>query len=179
MRSVHAALTVAATLAIAATAAPFAGAQAVPSTLAGTWTHAGPVDRGMRTVEAAFAASIATLPELFQGIARERIRTSLAPPPRITVTLTGDRIRVSLEHEDPTTIVGNLGAHAATTGVDDGTTVTPRLEAGWLDLVYEGEDSSMHQLFSTEPDGSLLHVVLTVVYGRLGGTVRYRLELVR
>jgi hypothetical protein len=162
-----------------ASLAPFVGAQAVPTQLAGSWRHDGAVSSGMRTVDGAFAASIATLPELFQGIARERIRTSLAPPPRITVTLTGERIRVSLDHDDPTTVVGALNAHAATTGVDDGTTVTPRLSGGWLDLVYEGESSEMHQLFSTEADGAHMHVDYTVENDRLAGTVRYRLEYVR
>lgn len=152
---------------------------AVPGALAGTWVHEGDVARGMRTVEAAFAPTIASLPELLQGFARDRIRSSMPPPRRVVVALDGSRVRVTLESERRAMIDGSLGSAATASGVDAGTRVTPRLQGGWLELRYEGEGSELRQLFSTEPDGSRMHVDYTVSGGRLPTPVRYRLEYVR
>jgi hypothetical protein len=150
----------------------------VPPILAGTWAHDGDVARGMHTVERAFAPGIEALPFFLQSLARNRIADTLQPARTIDVALSGGRVRVTLHENVTKTIDGALEAHATTSGVQDDTTVTPRLSSGWLDLVYEGEDSSMHQLFSTEPDGARMHVDYTIVNPRLG-TVRYRLEYVR
>lgn len=180
-RPVLALLCVAA-LALAVTVAlpPVGHGQAgIPTQLAGHWRHDGDVSRGVSTVDRAFAASIARFPELFQGIARNRIRTDLAPPRTIDVTVEGTRVHVVLRTDETKSIEGALSAHATTHGVDDGTVVTPRLQGGWLELFYEGESSEMRQLFSTEPDGAHLHLDYTIVNERLGGAVRYRLEYVR
>lgn len=174
-----AALTLAACLAMPAAS----GAQTavtVPSTLAGSWTHDGALDRGRHTVERAFARSVAALPSFLQSYALGRIRDDLEPPHTIDVSLAGPRIRVTLHGPVTKTIDGTLDAHASTSGVQDGTVVTPQVASGWLDLLYEGESSTMHQLFSTEPDGSHLHLDYAIDNERLaGGTVRYRLEYVR
>jgi hypothetical protein len=103
---------------------------AVPSVLEGTWHYDGPPATAMRTVEAAFAASIATLPELLRGFARDRIRSSMEPPRRVLVALEGARVRVRLEAQRTTIVDGPLGSAARVSGVEDGTGVTPRLESG-------------------------------------------------
>jgi hypothetical protein len=147
--------------------------------LAGSWRLEADPARAMRTVEAAFGPSLAALPELFQPIARGRIQSSMQPPRRVEVTLATSRVRVTLASDHTATIDGPLGAAATTSGVDDGTRVTPRIQAGWLELFYEGESSELHQLLSTEPDGSRMHLDYTVVNERLAGQVRYRLDYVR
>jgi hypothetical protein len=151
---------------------------AVPSTLAGTWVQEGDAARAMQTVQAAFASTVATLPELLQGFARDRIRSDMEPPRRVVVVLDPARIRVTLEASHTTVVAGPLGGAATTSGVQDGTTVTPRLSSGWLDLVYAGEGSELHQLYSTEPDGARMHLDFTVTGPRLPAPVRYRLEYV-
>lgn len=156
-----------------------AQAATVPATLAGTWRHDGDVSRSIRLIDAAFAPSIAALPELIQGFARSRIRDDMPPPQRVTVTVEGSRIRVALDSSRAATIDGQLNGTARTTGVDDGTRVTQRLSGGWLELRYEGEGSELRQLFSTEADGAHMHVDYTVTSPRLQAPVRYRLEYVR
>lgn len=152
---------------------------AVPAVLAGTWIHDGDPARAIRTVDAAFAASISVLPELLQGFARDRIRSDMQPPRRVLVVLESSRVRVTLEADRATVIDGAMGSPARTSGVADGTRVTPRLSSGWLELFYEGEGSELRQLLSTEPDGSHMHLDFNVVSARLRSPVRYRLEYVR
>lgn len=154
------------------------GAQqaSVPPQLAGTWVPARDPNQAARTVEAAFAPSIAALPELFQGFARDRIRNDMSPPRRVIVGLEGGAVQVTFDATRRMTIEGRLNAAARTVGVDDGTRVTPRLTGGWLELAYEGEGSVMRQLLSTEADGSAMHLDYTVVNPRLVAPVRYRLE---
>lgn len=167
---------------IAAAAVPLAGSAqsgAVPRILAGTWVPEGGPTRAMRTVEAAFAPSIATFPSLFQGIARDRIRTSMEPPRRVLVSLDGARVRVTLESANTAVVAGPLRAPATTSGIQEGTRVTPRLQGGWLELLYQGEGSELRQLFSTEPDGSRMHLDFTVTSPQLPAPVRYRLEYAR
>lgn len=154
-------------------------AAAVPPILAGEWQHDGALSRGVRTIDAAFAPSLAVIPEILQGFARDRIRTDMAPPRSVEVTLVGNRIRVALHAEREATIEGALESHAQTTGVDEGTVVTPRLASGWLELQYVGEGSELRQLLSTEPDGAHMHLDYHVTSPRLRGAVRYRLEYVR
>jgi hypothetical protein len=151
----------------------------VPRTLAGTWVSATDSERAMRTVVAAFESTVRTLPELLRGFARDRVRSEMAPPNRVVVALNGERVRVTLESGRTSVIAGPLGAHATTSGIADGTVVTPRLEGGWLELRYEGENSVLRQLYSTEPDGSSMHLDYTVSGERVPRTVRYRLEFVR
>ncbi len=151
----------------------------VPSTLAGAWVQDGDAARAMHTVEAAFAATVATLPEMFQGFARDRIRGDMEPPRRIVVSLDGAQIRVALDTARTTVVTGPLGASATTSGVADGTRVTSRLEGGWLELRYEGEGSELRQLFSTEPDGARMHLDYHVTGPRIPSPVRYRLDFVR
>lgn len=151
----------------------------VPAVLAGTWNLEGDRARAVRTIDAAFAPSISALPELIQGFARDRIHSSMGPPRQVVVSLEGGRVRVSLAGAERSVLVhGALGAAASTTGVDDGTRVTPRLAGGWLELLYEGEGAQLRQLFSTEPDGAHMHLDYTVVNERLAGPVRYRLDYV-
>lgn len=156
------------------------GAQAgsVPAALAGTWSYDGTAAQGMAIVEAAFAPGIRSLPELFQGMARDRVRENMRPPARVVVTLTGANVRVVMESDHTTVITGPLGGRASTSGVSDSTTVASRLRAGWLEFHYDGE-GDMDQLFSTEPDGSRMHVDYTVTSDRLPEPVRYRLDYVR
>lgn len=157
-----------------------AQSRTVPQTLPGTWVHDGHIRRGERTVVSAFASSIEALPGFLQGLARDRIRTSMAPPRRVELRTDGARVHVRLQSSERTTVIdGRLGARARVTGGDDGTRVTPRLEGGWLELLYEGEGSRARQLFSTEQDGSRMHVDYTVTSPRLDGPVRYRLDYVR
>lgn len=151
---------------------------AIPSTLPGTWVFDGTPASGMRIVDAAFAPGIATLPELFQGIARDRVRANMRPATRIAITVTGSRYRISLAGEETKVIEGVLGAAASTTNIDGDTTVTSGLAGGWLQLTYDGE-GGMLQLFSTEPDGSRMHVDYTVTSDRLPAPVRYRLDYLR
>lgn len=153
---------------------------AVPAALVGSWAHDGDITRALRTIDAVFAPSVAALPEMLHGFTRDRIRSGMPPPRQIAVSIEGSRVRVRLESSERTTTVdGTLGAHARTTGVEDGTSVTPRLEGGWLELRYEGEEAVMTQLFSTEPDGARMHLDYHVTNPRLAGPVRYRLEYVR
>jgi hypothetical protein len=168
--------------ALIAAAAPLDGSAqsgSVPRTLGGTWVPDGGPARAMQTVEAAFAPSIATFPTLFQGFARDRIRSDMAPPRRVLVSLDGARVRVTLETARTTIIAGPLRSPATTSGLQEGTRVTPRLEGGWLELFYEGEGSQLRQLFSTERDGSRMHLDFTVTSPQLPAPVRYRLEYVR
>ncbi|MBN8611163.1 MAG: hypothetical protein J0L92_11290 [Deltaproteobacteria bacterium] len=151
----------------------------VPSTLPGTWRHDGDLSRSVRLIDAAFAPSIASLPELIQGFARSRIHDDMPPPERVIVSVEGARVRVSLDSSRAAVIDGPLGGTARTTGVDDGTRVTQRLSGGWLEIRYLGEGSELLQLFSTEPDGAHMHVDYTVTSPRLVAPVRYRLEYVR
>jgi hypothetical protein len=151
----------------------------VPSTLPGTWRHDGDLSRSVRLIDAAFAPSIASLPELVRGFARSRIHDDMPPPERVIVSVEGARVRVSLESSRAAVIDGPLGGTARTTGVDDGTRVTQRLSGGWLELRYLGEGSELLQLFSTEADGAHMHVDYTVTSPRLVAPVRYRLEYVR
>jgi hypothetical protein len=160
---------------------PLVGAQSgsVPVQLAGTWTVEGSTARAMRVVEGAFEPAVQTMPELFRGFARDRVRSSMEPPRRIVVTLEGSRVRVAFERTDPSTVDGSLGGTAAATGVDDGTTVTTRLSGGWLEIVYVGSGSEMRQLLSTEADGSRMHLDYAIESTQLPFPVRYRLEYVR
>jgi hypothetical protein len=170
-------------LLVAPVLAPLGGraqTASVPAVLAGTWVPEGGVGRGTQVLDAAFAPSIAALPEIMHGFARGRIRDGMPVARRVVISLDGPRVRVSLESDHPRTIAGPLGARATTTGVSSGTTVTQRLSGGWLELVYEGEGSELRQLFSTEPDGSRMHLDSTVRSGQLaGGMVRFRIEYVR
>jgi|GEM_PF-1935412 len=171
----------AAVIAVSTAVAPHHGrAQggAIPSTLPGTWVFDGTSARGMQIVDAAFAPGIATLPELFQGIARDRVRANMRPAVRVAITVTGTRFRISLAGEETKVIEGALGGPATTTGIDESTSVTSGLNAGWLELRYDGE-GGMLQLFSTEPDGNRLHVDYTVTSDRLPFPVRYRLDYLR
>lgn len=157
-----------------------AQAAAVPAALAGTWTLEGGVAQGTRVIDAAFAPTIAALPEMLHGMARDRVRGEMSPPRRIVVAVTGPRVRVAIEKERPVVVEGAVGAPATTaTGVSSGTRVTPRVEGGWLELRYEGEGSVLRQLFSTEPDGSRMHVDYTITSSMISTPVRYRLEFVR
>lgn len=157
---------------------PFAGAQrgSVPSVLEGTWVHDGDLATATRTVDAAFAPTVQRLPSLVQGFARDRIRSNMAPPRRIRVALSGQRVRLTLQSSKTVVIDGALGRAATTSGLESGSRVTPRLEGGWLELRHEGEGSQLRQLFSTEPDGSQMHVDYTITGPQLAGPVRYRLE---
>lgn len=151
----------------------------VPSTLAGAWVHQGQRERALRTIDAAFAPTIARLPRIMHGFARDQIRNYIEPPRRVRVTLDGRRVRIELEASRTTVIDGRLGARARTTNVESGTQVTPRLEGGWLELLYAGRSSEMRQLFSTEPDGSQMHLDYTVTAPQIATPVRFRLEYVR
>ena len=151
---------------------------AVPGTLAGTWMLDGELSRAVHVVEAAFASSIARLPELIQGFARDRIRSDMQPPRRVVVSLRDAGVRMTLESARTTVVDGSLGAPAAVSGIDSGTRVTPRLQSGWLELRYEGEGSELRQLFSTEADASRMHVDFTVTSPQLAAPVRYRLDYV-
>ena len=152
----------------------------VPSTLAGAWSLASPVASAEHTVESAFAANISTLPELFQGFARSRVRSSMAPPRRVDVTLTDARLRVRLESSERTTVIdGALNSAANVSGAEGTPTVTPRLSGGWLELAYEGEGSELRQLLSTEPDGARMHLDFRIVSPQMPTPVRYRLDYVR
>lgn len=152
---------------------------AVPAVLAGAWVPEGGPERGARVVEAAFAPSIAALPEILHGFARGRIRDDMPVPRRVVVAIEGAGVRLTLESAQTRTIAGPLGSPARTTGVSSGTQVTPRLSGGWLELQYEGEGSQLRQLFSTEPDGSRMHLDYTVTSPQVaGGQVRFRLEYV-
>jgi hypothetical protein len=150
----------------------------VPVQLAGTWVYDGTREAEMHIVDRAFASTVATLPELLQGFARDRVRTEMEPPYRVIVSLEGGRIHVTLERERRTTIEGALGAPATATGVADGTRVSSRLQGGWLEIAYEGEGSVLRQLYSTEPDGARMHLDFDVTGGRLPRPVRYRLDFV-
>ncbi|MCZ7686563.1 MAG: hypothetical protein M5U28_50565 [Sandaracinaceae bacterium] len=158
--------------------ASHAQSASVPRQLAGTWVLHGDAESAMRTVDAAFWPTVSTLPEIMHGMARDRIRANMTPPRRVLVTLDGSRVRVRLEAARTSVIAGPVGSPATTSGVEPGTVVTPRLQAGWLELLYEGEGSSLRQLFSTEPDGSRMHVDYTVTGPMLRGQVRYRLDYV-
>lgn len=175
------ALTLGAAVLLTLASLPLAGAQtgSVPVQLAGTWTVEGSAARAMRVVEGAFEPAVQTMPELFRGFARDRVRSSMEPPRRVVVTLEGSRVRVAFERTEPFTIDGPLGGTASATGVQDGTTVTTRLSGGWLDVVYVGNESEMHQLLSTEPDGTRMHLDYAIESSQLPFPVRYRLEYVR
>lgn len=155
-----------------------AQAAGVPTVLAGTWTYDGTAARAMNIMMAAFEPGIRTFPELFQGFARDRVRSSNQPPSRIVVALEGSQVRVTL-HTDRTIVIGGpLGGIATTTtGVEGDTRVTTGLRGGWLEVLWDGE-GDMQQLFSTEPDGSRMHVDFTVIADRLPAPVRYRLDYV-
>src|SRR5690606_17169342 len=163
---------------LAGRAQPGAQARTVPSTLAGTWVHHGDRERAMRTIDAAFAPTISRLPQIMHGFARDQIRSYIEPPRSVRVAIDGQRVRVVLEASRETVIDGTLGARARTRNVESGTRVTPRLQGGWLELLYEGQASEMRQLFSTEPDGSQMHLDYTVTAPQISTPVRFRLEYV-
>jgi hypothetical protein len=152
----------------------------VPPILAGSWRLASSTARALGTVEAAFEPGIATLPELFQNFARERLRASMAPPHQVDVGLTSSIVRVTFTSSERTTVVaGALDAHASVADAEGSPTVTPRIRDGWLELTWEGEGSVMRQMLSTEPDGSRMHLDYDVTSPQLPSTVRYRLDYVR
>jgi len=173
-------LGVVAVLVAAATPRPGAAqTAAVPSVLAGNWTYDGTPARAMSIMMAAFEPGIATFPELFQGFARDRVRSSNQPPSRIIVGLEGPRVRVTLHTDRTIVLEGPLGGAATTrVGVEGDARVTMGLSAGWLEVRWDGE-GDLIQLFSTEPDGSRMHVDFTVIADRLPAPVRYRLDYVR
>jgi hypothetical protein len=168
-------------VALASLAPDPGGAQegSVPVQLAGTWVADGGATRAMSIIDAAFAPGIEGLPYLLQGIARDRIHTSMRPPSRVVVTLSGAHLRVVYTSDIATKVIdGVLGAQASVSGLEEGTTVATALRVGWLFLSYEGE-GGMTQLLSTEPDGSRMHVDSTVTSERLPAPVRWRLDYVR
>ena len=77
-----AALLLVAALLVAVGTFPGAGSaqQSVPATLAGNWIHRGDREASLRAIDAAFAPSIAALPEILHGFARSRIRDGIPPP---------------------------------------------------------------------------------------------------
>jgi hypothetical protein len=165
-------------LALAALCSPGVGRaqrSSVPSTLAGNWRYDGRDAQAMAIVEAAFAPGINTLPELFRGFARDRIRGSMVPPSRATVELTGAHVRITLQTNRTIVIDGELGRRATTSGVEGDTRVTTGLRGGWLEVRYTGE-GDMQQLFSTERDGSIMHIDYTIESERLPRPVVYRLD---
>ncbi len=149
----------------------------VPAQLAGTWVYAGSSTHAMSIVTAAFEPSIRSFPELFQGIARDRVRSSMVPPSRVVVGIAGERVRVTLHTDRTMEIDGAIGSTARATGTEGSPRVSTHLRGGWLEVRYEGE-GDMQQLFSTEPDGARMHVDFTVVSERLPAPVRYRLDYV-
>lgn len=169
------ALAIFAVLALASTG----GAQraSVPRILAGHWAFDGSDGHAMAIVERAFTPGLRTLPELFRGLALDRIRQSMVPPSRVVVRLTGSRVHVTLRTDREIVIDGELGAIARTRGVEGDTRVSTRLRSGWLEVRYEGE-GDMQQLFSTEQDGSRMHIDYTIESERLPEPVRYRLDYV-
>lgn len=150
----------------------------VPAVLAGTWSSETNATRALATVVAAFEPGIATLPELFRGFARDRVRTSMVPPSRVEIAVTGSHVHVALYTDRTVAIDGEVGSVATATGTEGSPTVSTGLRGGWLEVRYAGE-GDMQQLFSTEPDGSRMHLDFTVHSERLPAPVRYRLDYVR
>lgn len=147
----------------------------VPAVLAGTWVSESSSASAMAHVLAAFEPGVTSLPELFQGMARDRIRSSMVPPSRVVVTLTGTHVNVSMRTNRMIVIDGELGAEARLEGGEGDPTVTTGLRGGWLEIRWDGE-GDMQQLLSTEPDGSRMHLDYTVESDRLPEPVRYRLD---
>ncbi|MGE0788047.1 MAG: hypothetical protein AB7S26_20410 [Sandaracinaceae bacterium] len=153
--------------------------ESVPPVLGGSWRLEGSDEAAMRTVIAAFQPTIDGLPEIVHGFARDRLRSSMQPPRSVQVSVEGSSVSVRLTSDHVTTVEGTLGRRARARGVEDGTVVSTRLSGGWLQVHYSSDQAEMYQLFSTEADGSRMHLDHTLTGPRITGTVRYRIEYAR
>lgn len=161
------------------------GAQtgAVPLILGGSFVSSDGVAAGRARVLAALEPQIALLPYFVQGLVRGRIEERLGLPRRITVVVPTDpagEVRVTYEGERTVTIAAPIGGSTTVTSAEGREVpVSHRLNAGWLEQHFVGENGTLTVLLSTEPDGRTLHADGTMRGERLAAPVPVRLDYVR
>lgn len=164
--------------------APGAGAQAgsAPAILAGSFVSTGGVEAGRARVLAALEPQIVLLPYFVQGLVRDGIHERLGIPQRISIALPSDptgEVRVTYEGERTVTIAAPIGGSTVTSADGHEVPVSHRLNAGWLEQHFVGENGTLTVLLSTEPDGRTLHADGTMRGERLSAPVPVRLDYVR
>lgn len=154
-----------------------AQAAQVPEVLEGDWRSTVSQSRAREIVLAAFRPRLQQIPSIMRGMVEGRIRERTRPTTRIEIALDGDRIRVVDHRSRPVVVETPLGGSTQVTG-DDGETrrVTQRLNGGWLEQVFQGDNGTVTRLLSVEPDGRTMHADMTVDNERLGAPVRWRLD---
>lgn len=161
------------------------GAQtaSVPAILGGSFVYDGSTGAGRARVLAALEPQIALLPYFVQDLVRDRIEERLGIPSRITVEVPGDpsgAVRVTYEGERTVTIAAPVGGSTTVTTADGREVpVSHRLNGGWLEQHFVGENGTLTVLLSTEPDGRTLHADGTMRGDRLGAAVPVRLDYLR
>lgn len=155
--------------------------QQVPSTLPGAWRYPHPDAHGIAIVRAAVEPTIAQLPSMFQGLARERLASRTRIASRIEIGTASQRVQVSSHGERDFTVDLALGASPSTIRGPEGNEVRAqhRLAGGWLEQLFAGDNGDLRVLYSTEPDGRTMHVDVTIASERLPSPIRYRLDYVR
>lgn len=186
LRLVSPALAVAAAVTLALLGAPLGPArlraqtESVPPILAGTFDYPHDMDHGRSMVLAALEPRIVMLPYFVQSLVRSRIEERLGIPRRIVVALEGENVSVTYEGERVVTIASPLGGSTTVTSREGREIpVTQRLNYGWLEQHFTGENGTLTVLLSTEPDGRTLHADGTMRGDRLGDAVPVRLDYVR
>ena len=161
---------------------PIADAQtsAVPAILGGSFVYDDTAGSGRARVLAALEPQISLLPYFVQGLVRDRIEERLGVPSRITVVVPPDSsgaVRVTYEGDRTVTIAAPIGGSTTVTTVDGREVpVSHRLNSGWLEQHFVGENGTLTVLLSTEPDGRTLHADGTIRGDRFGAAVPVRLD---
>lgn len=172
-------------LLLAATIPAASGAQATgaPAILSGAFVLDGAVESGRARVLTAFEPQIAMLPYFVQDLVRDRLEERLGVPRRITLEVPTDpagAVRVTYEGERTVTMAAPIGGSTTVTAADGRTVpVSHRLNGGWFEQHFVGENGTLTVLLSTEPDGRTLHADATIRGDRLGGAVPVRLDYLR
>lgn len=158
-----------------------APAAQVPAILAGRYRYPRDVEHARAIIAAAIDPALASLPELFQGMARTRIREGIKVARQIEVRLTPGNASVTYTGEHTSTIASRVPGDTifhSPEGRDVG--VTQRLASGWLEQVFAADSGGqMRQMLSCDADGRTLHLDATITSDRLAQPIRYRLDYVR
>jgi hypothetical protein len=160
--------------------AAVAQTQHIPRALAGHWHYSHDQQHGRNVVRSAIEPMIRQLPEMVQGMARDRLAERARVADRIEIVLEGERARVTYIGEHRMVVDSGLGETTTVRNAEgQDVRVTQRLQGAWLEQVFHGEHGEMRLLLSTERDRNTLHVDTTIAGERLATPIRWRLDYLR
>lgn len=142
---------------------------------AGSYAYAGTHDQGQAIVDSAFDAAMQKLNMVMRLMAKKALAQGFAES--IVIALPGDRISVQVGDRTPVpTEPGKTETvkREGRTGM-----LTQRLSGKALEVLLEGDDGSVRNVFELSADGKTLKRSVTVKSPRLDKPVSYTLSYVR